>query len=147
MAPAFSTASVTTGDDGTAQATLTSGDGVVAGVVEARFGDHVAQSSVDFGEPDKELEFLDPVTGQPIDCLYADGESQCKVLLTMTFGGAPVDGHAIDWTFRFWNAEGDPLTDPAAYEGTGASPYGASRQPPAILVPKAKHTPSTPSAR
>lgn len=123
-APSFSPQQATTGADGKATTTLTSGDGVVDGKVKATWGTKEDTAPVAFQEPYKELSFWDPQTGEPLDCLYADGQSRCKVVLAVMFDGVPVAAHDVDWTFAFWTADKNPCSDPSVYEGTGQAPYG-----------------------
>jgi len=125
--PSFNPENQTTDENGEAQTTLTSGDGVVTGEVKATCGQQHDEETVSFEEPEKEISFEDPITGEPVYWLYADGQSQCKVILSMTYGGVAVAGHDVAWTFKFWDAETDPSMDPEPtpeYEGTGEPPYG-----------------------
>lgn len=115
----------TTDASGMAHSTLTSGDGAVTGEVRATCDEVVALTPVAFDEPGKTVSFEDPSTGEPTLWLYPDGESQCKVVLSLRYGGVPISGHAISWTWKFWDAEADPSVDPPVYEGTVQAPYGS----------------------
>ena len=84
--------------------------------------------------------FLDPNTETPLEYLIADGESQAKNKIHISYDGENIPEHAINWSFRFWtfdtlgenffdltSEEQESVLNTASpdYEGTGASPYGS----------------------
>lgn len=120
--PALSVTEGVTDANGVVQTTLTSGDGVANCLVTAACEGTTDQHQVAFEEPTKELHTLDLETGYDILHLSPDGESQCRVALTVTYGGVPVPAHPLEWSFSFW-AQGAGETP--TYTGQGPGQYGA----------------------
>ncbi len=61
---------------------------------------------IQINPPQMDLDiFLDPETEQPLEYLIADGESQAKNKVYLTFNNNPVSGREIEWLFRFWTIE------------------------------------------
>jgi len=84
--------------------------------------------------------FLDPNTETPLEYLIADGESQAKNKIHISYDGENIPEHTINWSFRFWTfdtlgedffdltpEEQESVLNTASpdYEGTGTSPYGS----------------------
>ncbi len=75
-----------------------------------------------------------------MEYLIADGQSQAKNKIHISYNGTNIPGHTINWSFRFWTLDtlGEDFFDLTSeeqesvlntttpdYEGTGASPYGS----------------------
>jgi len=110
LAPKFTPDHADTDYLGQVTTTLTSGDGVAVGKVIATCEGVTGESEedVNFGAPQMSFQVLDPITEEPLEVLYADGESQALVVLTLTYGLEPVAAHSICWAFRFWGDDLDP---------------------------------------
>jgi len=128
----LSAPSAVTDADGKAQVTLTSsayasnptdGPEFKASIKASPQSDPTGfdTKEVTYDAPQMSMEFLDPTTGEPKSEMMANGEDQLKVKLTMTSNGASVDGHSIQWSFKFWTddpATTDPVENPGAEYGS-----------------------------
>lgn len=125
--PSFNPISGTTDPDGNVQTTLTSGDGAVPGLVKATCEEMEATCPVAFETGQMVFDFVDPQTEEPVWDMVADGESEVKVRLFLTYKGEPVAGHRIIWDFSYWESGNPHVWDEeyADYQsGSGEDPYG-----------------------
>jgi len=125
IAPTFQPSNPTTDYQGIATAVLTSGDGAVAGQVQATCEGSVAETSIYFDRPTVTWSIVDPDTGEPNEYLLADGESQCRVIVRLSYEGTGLEGHGLAWFFKFWRGDQNHLTDDPAYLGTEQAPFGS----------------------
>ena len=67
------------------------------------------------------LDLIDAVTGENRSFIYTDGDA-VKVRSTETFtqngSASPVNGHGIEWSFKFWIDGHIPGTDPPDFDST-----------------------------
>ena len=45
---------------------------------------------------------LDPKIDEPVEYIIADGESQAKNKVKISYNNTPLPNHTINWKFKFW---------------------------------------------
>ncbi len=128
QAPVVNPTSAATDQYGNASTVLTSGDGVTNGAVQVTCEGLTSWATVNFEAPETIFDIVDPETNQPLQYFIADGESESKVRVHLTHGGANVPDHTLQWRTWFWLSDNQHMGDEAQADyqaGTGEAPYGS----------------------